>query len=70
MIEVRRDIPVPMSRGDRYGYSSLKVGESVFIEGQKSNGQAAAGARSHGQYHKKKFAVRKEGSGVRIWRVA
>lgn len=53
-----------------YPFDKMDVGDSIFVDGQTSAGNAAMQARTHGYRKGLKFSARKEGSGVRIWRTA
>lgn len=66
------EMNIPMSkRYNRTGWDELPVDGSVFFDdeprGAKSN--IAFSARSWAKRHGRKFSARKEGNGVRIWRV-
>lgn len=65
---IETGIPLPQKR-ESYEFASLCVGDSVFYEGQNSQGKAVKAAFSHGNYHGKKFSARTMDGGVRIWRV-
>lgn len=54
----------------KYPFRVMEVGDSVFIEGQKTNGNAYAAARQHGRYAGKKFSASSQPDGCRIWRTA
>jgi len=54
-----------------YPFLEMDVGDSIFFEdeprGSRSN--PAVSSRIHGARHGKKFSSRKEGNGVRVWRI-
>lgn len=67
-IKIDKDIPIPVGpMGSKYPLGKLEVGDSFFIEGQKT----LSGV--FGQHKPKKFSVRtvtENGvKGVRVWRV-
>lgn len=70
MIELTKEIPVPEPRiRNAYPYKAMEVGDSFFIEGVKMqivlNNNYRTGKRLGMQ-----FIARREGDGVRVWRVA
>ena len=69
---IEKNVPVPPLNAARqiYPWPDMAVGDSVFVADQTTTDNAAIGARVHGYRHQKKFAARREGSGVRIWRTA
>lgn len=52
-------------------FRSMGVGDSVFFENQPKGGRSNPSIASHiyGKKNGKKFSSRKEGDGVRIWRI-
>jgi hypothetical protein len=46
----------------------MAVNESVFFSGEAINGRAYRAAMTCGARHKKRFVVRREGDGIRVWR--
>lgn len=72
-MHIEKNIPAPTStRGapQKYPFASMEIGDSIFIQGQNSQGNACMAARQHGYHHGKKFVSRSESGGVRIWRTA
>lgn len=62
---IEKNVPMPVSRG-KYPFRDMQVGDS-FVADEKARGAAVAFAsRVDGV----KFAIRKEGEKVRIWRTA
>jgi hypothetical protein len=72
-MKVEKDVPMPdhIKRGarSRYPFRDMEVGDSVFIEGEGTNGNAYSAAQMHGRGAGKRFRGRQEGNGLRIWRV-
>ena len=73
--EVEKDIPIPVhiSKGSRYPFSKMEVGDSFKVPYEKNVGSAISGGaghfrRAHPEY---KFVIRtlKEEGIVRCWRV-
>jgi len=70
-IETHIDIPClenPKPVG-KYKFSKMKVGESIFMEGEKTGGKAYMAAQSCARYHSRRFVGRAADGGLRIWRV-
>lgn len=49
-------------------WKGMEVGDSVFI-GAELSGKAQASCHVYGHFCGKKFTTRKEGDGVRVWRI-
>lgn len=63
---IESGVDVPKKQGNqRYPFGEMKVGDSFFA----TDGKATAAAHAFGGRVGKKFATRREGSGVRIWRI-
>lgn len=68
--EIQKGIPVTETRGTprRYPWGEMEVGDSFFVPGMTTSnfgGRRTDAERRHGI----KIATRKEGDGVRVWRV-
>lgn len=66
---IEKDVPVPeVRRGAqrKYPFPDMEVGDSICV-GER---RAAYAAHEWGRKHGKKFAQRKNGDGLRIWRIA
>lgn len=54
-----------------FPFKEMNVGDSIFFpdepKGARSN--PCISAHNHGKRHGKKFSGRKEGTGVRVWRI-
>ena len=61
-------LPQPMKRYN-YPYEQLQVGESFWVPSVKVQHMCNANRRQ-GKRLERKFVCRKEGEGVRVWRVA
>jgi hypothetical protein len=67
--KIESDVPVPDERRRfKYPWSEMKVGDSFFVENGSQNVLSTAG-RQYGRFHGGKFSTRKEGNGVRVWRI-
>lgn len=69
MLEIEKNIPMPEIPVKReFPYQNLEVGDSFFVEGIKNqlmlNRNYLEGKRLG-----RKFTLRREGNGVRIWRI-
>jgi len=74
-MDIEKEVPAPDVTGRKgpprkYPFADMEIGDSVFVEGENSQGRAALAARAHGNFKQKKFAARTQEGGVRIWRVA
>ena len=74
-MQIEKDIPLPetktsdrKSSGDRHRFSELAVGESVFLEGESTQGKTCMSARQAARRSGKVFVTRNVDGGVRIWR--
>ncbi len=63
--ELTSDVPLPESRG-KYQFKNMKIGDSFFSDKLSARTAAMNFQKLHGV----KFVSRREGDGIRIWRVA
>jgi hypothetical protein len=70
-MRIDKNIPVPEARRSSkcYPFPLMKSGDSIFLEAEKESKKAYAAAKTWARRHGAKFVSRKEGSGLRIWRV-
>ena len=73
-MKIEKNIPCPearMGRKPKYPFADMAVGDSVFFDNEPAGSMSlpAASAHNHGMRLGKKFSSRKDGRGVRIWRV-
>lgn len=75
-LPVDKDIPIPQAyktRPDKYPFAQLEVGDSFFIENANKRFSIYANVRHFNERRKLheqiKVCQRREGNGVRIWRV-
>lgn len=71
-MKIDKNIPMPTpSRGTKYPFKTMSVGDSVFYDNEITGSQSspAVSAHTYGRKNGKKFSARNEGDGVRIWRV-
>ena len=69
--KVEKGIKIPEpKRGavSRYPWASLGIGDSFFVDGKSSRHMGVL-TFSRGQRDGRKYAVRTEGTGSRIWRI-
>lgn len=66
MFKIEKNVPV--STRCKYPLPDMEIGDSFFV-GADYCRRARTRAFSYGKKHNKKFIARKEGNGVRIWRV-
>ncbi len=52
-----------------YPFPQMKKGDSFYVNGGATSSAISAAACGHASKHGGKFAVRKEGDGVRCWRI-
>lgn len=69
--EIEKDVPLPSRNStgrSRYPWAEMEVGDSFFAaDGVRS--RVAAAAQNHRRRYGRRFAVRVEGDGVRVWRI-
>jgi len=69
MYEIQKDVPLPTKRVKHdYPYEQLEVGESFVVSGVGMNSLCNLN-RVKGRKYGRKFVCRKDGEGIRIWRV-
>jgi len=76
-MQIEKDIPAPESisskakhSGDRHRFSELQVGDSIFLEGESTQGKTCMSARQAARRSGKVFVTRNVEGGARIWRTA
>ena len=70
MYEIDKNVPLPpFTRGARFPYEQLEVGDSFYVEGGKLSSICNSNYRV-GKRLQAKFTARQEDSGVRVWRVS
>ena len=72
-MQIEKDIPAPTEPAlgkDRSVFDQMEIGDSVFVEGEGTNGTTYSSARARGRRAGKRFTARTQEGGVRIWRVA
>lgn len=78
MYSIDKDIPPPADNNHSgrkvYPFAEMQPGDSVFIDGGRSDGKECAAAYAIAHSRRKKgincrFKARNENGGVRIWRV-
>jgi len=70
-IKVENNVPVPMNVGSKprkYPWDTLAVGESFLTIGPQLNSMQVL--CTHRRTETKRFIARREGDGVRVWRVS
>jgi len=74
MMKIEKSIPIPAKskagRPSIYPFGKMEIEDSLFFDGQDTQGRAALAARAYARNHDVKFIARTEGTGVRIWRTA
>ena len=69
MYEIAKDVPIPSPiKKHNYPYELLQVGESFWVAGIKMQALCNANLRQSKRLNRK-FVCRREGDGVRVWRV-
>ena len=71
-MNIVKNVPLPESRnsGSKYPFNEMEIGDSVFLLGGSHKCKETDAAKKVGRRHGKKFVIRNEGDGIRIWRVA
>jgi len=73
-MKIEKNIPTPETLGGgarkKYPFDEMKIGDSIFIEGQVIQGGAFSSARYFEKKLGIKFTARSVDGGVRIWRIA
>lgn len=70
-IKIEKGIPVPkdLRTVKKYPVAELEVGDSFFVPNMTS--ASLGGTTSYyARKHNRKFTIRNEGTGCRVWRVA
>lgn len=71
-MKIDKGIPIPKGRNSsKYDWNEMEVGDSTFFDNEPKGAKALAcsAAAQYGYKHGMKFRNRKEGNGVRIWRI-
>ena len=69
MYEIEKGVPLPEEKKKHnYPYEDLQVGESFFVPDGNMN-LLCNYNRVRGKRLERKFVCRKEGKGIRVWRV-
>ena len=69
MYEITKSVPLPQPiKRHNYPYEQLQVGESFWVTGISMQSLCNANRRQSKRLARK-FICRKEGEGVRVWRV-
>jgi hypothetical protein len=77
-VKIEKNVPMPTAPvGNKLGcsvylWNKMKVGDSVFYDDQPKASQSnpSMASKVWAKTNNAKFSARKEGNGVRIWRVA
>jgi len=74
-MKIEKNIPAPSGPNggrNKYQWRDMEIGDSVFFDNEPKVSQSKPSMAAKVWGHKKniKFAARKEGNGVRIWRTA
>ena len=68
-IKIEKNVKIPRgTRGTKWPFVHMEVGDSGHFPNEKVNGRAYRAAMSCGDRHGKKFVVRRDGDGIRVWR--
>lgn len=71
-MKIDKDVKMPIYHGrSPYPFRDMEVGDSVFFDEEPFGSQSrpVAAARKWGKNRGVRFSARREGYGVRIWRV-
>lgn len=69
---IEKNVPMPsgMMGSKVYPFGEMAIGDSFVASGERVQARLASAAYGYGKYHQKKFICRKDGAGVRVWRVS
>ena len=68
-MEIEKDVPLPASvEKNSYPYRNMEIGDSFYVEGIKLNTMLNTNWRWSRKLDRN-FIARKEGDGIRVWRV-
>jgi hypothetical protein len=67
---IEDDVPLPPPRGSAWPFVEMKPGQSVFLPGIKAEKARSGVTTACRKVKSAKFAVRREGDGCRVWRLA
>ena len=70
-MQIDKNVPMPNPRGS-YQWADMEINDSVFFnnEPKASQSNPVVAAAVWGRTNNAKFSARKEGNGVRVWRIA
>lgn len=73
MLQIESDVPFPNltethSTVTKYPFRKMKVGDSIYFEGEESS-KIYSAAKTYAHRTGVKFTKRKEGQGYRLWRI-
>lgn len=72
--KIEKGVPTPHKTDRVYPFSQMEIGDSFFIPNlSTSDGRyQSVSSAGRGQFkrHNKKFSMRSENGGVRVWRIA
>lgn len=66
MINIEKNIPITADGNSLYPFQCMDVGDSFFVVRE---GRVRQAAHNYGARTGKKFTVRKQENGVRVWRI-
>lgn len=76
MISIDKSVPIPefameKSTGMRkYPFQKMEIGDSIFFENATHDSNSIHAAKRYFSRNKKTMIARKQGSGIRIWRIS
>jgi hypothetical protein len=70
MYIIENSVPIPSNKKCKYPFSSMEIGQSIFVEDAKMKGNLHQASKMHGKSLGKKFIARSIDNGLRIWRIA
>ena len=75
MITIDSSVPTPFfeigknSGMRKYPFEKMEIGDSIFFENTTHGSNSIQAAKRYFSRNRKNMIARKEGSGIRIWRV-
>lgn len=70
--KIEKGVPLPkkLSQNARYPFAEMEVGDSFFIPNAKRLMTAGSISQYCTKKTGKKFSSRREGNGIRVWRIS
>ena len=70
MFEIEKNVPAPSGDRVSWPWKDMAVGDSVLFDDPDISLKAQVRCHAYGSVFGAKFKTRKEGDGIRVWRIA